>query len=147
MANLTEQEQQELEAMWAANLAKLNDLTLIRKNCANRIDAAVIAATTKTNALLAEYQVREAQSIAFKAGGYVGVMGDQLNAYSVEYRISPQIAADTVLAQANGLRYLLGKLGEARMKKGSLNFEETAEAIETKTQEILGLITSIASQM
>lgn len=64
-----------------------------------------------------EYQLREAQAIAFLTPGFVGATPRQIRAFSERAGITDTAAATLILQQAAQLRELLEVVGETRMRK------------------------------
>ena len=94
-----------------------------------------------------EYQLREQQAVAYKAGGYKGVLPTQIAAFAAPTGKGGKEATDIIIAQADNLRMVMGKLGVLRMRKFELKGLQTAAEVDKRTAEILAEIKPIADKL
>lgn len=80
---------------------------------------------------VAEYQLTEADALAFKAAGYKGDVPLSVQSYVDSSNISPKQATDGILAQAAGMRALVVQIREARLLgKSKVKAAKEAEAAQ-----------------
>ena len=84
-----------------------------------------------------EYEVREQQARDYKAGGCKGEAPLQVAAFAKPAGKTACEATDIIIAQADNLRMVMGKLGVLRMRKFELKGLKTAAEVEKRTAEIL----------
>nr|DAJ90714.1 MAG TPA: hypothetical protein [Caudoviricetes sp.] len=94
-----------------------------------------------------EYEVREQQARDYKAGGCKGEAPLQVAAFAKPAGKTACEATDIIIAQADNLRMMLGKLGALRMRKFELKGLKTAAEVEKRTAEILAEIKPIADKL
>lgn len=94
-----------------------------------------------------EYEVREQQARDYKAGGCKGEAPLQVAAFAKPAGKSACEATDIIIAQADNLRMVMGKLGALRMRKFELKGLKTAAEVEKRTAEILAEIRPIADKL
>lgn len=95
----------------------------------------------------AEYQLREQQARDYKAGGCKGEAPLQVAAFAKPAGKTACEATDIIIAQADNLRMMLGKLGALRMRKFELKGLKTAAEVDKRTAEILAEIKPIADKL
>lgn len=95
----------------------------------------------------AEYQLREQQARNYKAGGCKGEAPLQVAAFAKPAGKTACEATDIIIAQADNLRMMLGKLGALRMRKFELKGLQTAAEVDKRTAEILVEIKPIADKL
>ena len=95
----------------------------------------------------AEYQLREQQARDYKAGGCKGEAPLQVAAFAKPAGKTACEATDIIIAQADNLRMMLGKLGALRMRKFELKGLQTAAEVDKRTVEILAEIKPIADKL
>ena len=95
----------------------------------------------------AEYQLREQQARDYKAGGCKGEAPLQVAAFAKPAGKTACEATDIIIAQADNLRMMLGKLGALRMRKFELKGLQTAAEVDKRTAEILAEIKPIADTL
>ena len=95
----------------------------------------------------AEYQLREQQARDYKAGSCKGEAPLQVAAFAKPAGKTACEATDIIIAQADNLRMMLGKLGALRMRKFELKGLQTAAEVEKRTAEILAEIKPIADKL
>ena len=95
----------------------------------------------------AEYKLREQQARDYKAGGCKGDMPEQVAAFAKPAGKTACEATDIIIAQADNLRMVLGKLGVLRMRKLELKDLKTAAEVDKRTAEILAEIQPIADKL
>ena len=95
----------------------------------------------------AEYQLREQQARDYKAGGCKGEAPLQVAAFAKPAGKTACEATDIIIAQADNLRMMLGKLGVLRMRKFELKGLQTAAEVDKRTAEILAEIKPIADTL
>ncbi|MFC2414662.1 hypothetical protein [Neisseria elongata] len=95
----------------------------------------------------AEYQLREQQARDYKAGGCKGDVPEQVAAFAKPAGKTACEATDIIIAQADNLRMVLGKLGVLRMRKLELKDLKTAAEVDKRTAEILAEIQPIADKL
>ena len=95
----------------------------------------------------AEYQLRERQARDYKAGGCKGEAPLQVAAFAKPAGKTACEATDIIIAQADNLRMMLGKLGALRMRKFELKGLQTASEVEKRAAEILAEIKPIADTL
>ena len=95
----------------------------------------------------AEYQLREQQARDYKSGGCKGEAPLQVAAFAKPAGKTACEATDIIIAQADNLRMVLGKLGVLRMRKFELKGLKTAAEVEKRTAEILAEIKPIADKL
>ena len=95
----------------------------------------------------AEYQLREQQARDYKAGGCKGEAPLQVAAFAKPAGKTACEATDIIIAQADNLRMMLGKLGALRMRKFELKGLQTAVEVDKRTAEILAEIKPIADTL
>ena len=95
----------------------------------------------------AEYQLREQQARDYKAGGCKGEAPLQVAAFAKPAGKTACEATDIIIAQADNLRMMLGKLGALRMRKFELKGLQTAAEVDKRTAEILAEIKPIADKL
>ena len=95
----------------------------------------------------AEYQLREQQARDYKAGGCKGEAPLQVAAFAKPAGKTACEATDIIIAQADNLRMMLGKLGALRMRKFELKGLQTAAEVDKRTAEILAEIKPIANKL
>lgn len=133
---------------WVLDSAgKAKQLQVAIERGAAQIDAAVTAVYDQFNQFILEYQLREAQAIAFKEGGYKGAVPDQVAAYADPAGLEPHVACEHILASAEKLRHALNELGKLRMRKVHLRFDPTVESVEAETSEVLTKVKAIAEAL
>ena len=94
-----------------------------------------------------EYEVREQQARDYKAGGCKGEAPLQVAAFAKPAGKTACEATDIIIAQADNLRMVMGKLGALRMRKFELKGLQTAAEVEKRTAEILAEIKPIADKL
>mgnify|MGYP000967255968 CR=1 FL=1 len=94
-----------------------------------------------------EYEVREQQARDYKAGGCKGEAPLQVAAFAKPAGKTACEATDIIIAQADNLRMVMGKLGVLRMRKFELKGLKTAAEVEKRTAEILAEIKPIADKL
>ena len=94
-----------------------------------------------------EYEVREQQARDYKAGGCKGKAPEQVDAFAKPAGKTACEATDIIIAQADNLRVVMGKLGALRMRKFELKGMKTAAEVEKRTAEILAEIRPIADKL
>jgi len=94
-----------------------------------------------------EYEVREQQARDYKAGGCKGEAPLQLAAFAKPAGKTACEATDIIIAQADNLRMVMGKLGALRMRKFELKGLKTAAEVEKRTAEILAEMRPIADKL
>ena len=94
-----------------------------------------------------EYEVREQQARDYKAGGCKGEAPEQVAAFAKPAGKTACEATDIIIAQADNLRMVMGKLGALRMRKFELKGLKTATEVEKRTAEILAEIKPIADKL
>ena len=94
-----------------------------------------------------EYEVREQQARDYKAGGCKGEAPMQVAAFAKPAGKTACEATDIIIAQADNLRMVMGKLGALRMRKFELKGMKTAAEVEKRTAEILAEIKPIADKL
>ena len=95
----------------------------------------------------AEYKLREQQARDYKAGGCKGEAPMQVAAFAKPAGKTACEATDIIIAQADNLRMVMGKLGALRMRKFELKGLKTAAEVDKRTAEILAEIRPIADKM
>lgn len=95
----------------------------------------------------AEYQLREQQARDYKSGGCKGEAPLQVAAFAKPAGKTACEATDIIIAQADNLRMVMGKLGALRMRKFELKGLKTAAEVEKRTAEILAEIRPIADKL
>ena len=95
----------------------------------------------------AEYKLREQQARDYKAGGCKGKAPEQVDAFAKPAGKTACEATDIIIAQADNLRLILGKLGVLRMRKLELKDLKTADEVDKRTAEILAEIKPIADKL
>ena len=95
----------------------------------------------------AEYKLREQQARDYKAGGCKGEAPMQVAAFAKPTGKTACEATDIIIAQADNLRMVLGKLGVLRMRKLELKDLKTAAEVDKRTAEILAEIQPIADKL
>ena len=94
-----------------------------------------------------EYEVREQQARDYKAGGCKGEAPEQVAAFAKPAGKTACEATDIIIAQADNLRMVMGKLGALRMRKFELKGLKTAAEVDKRTAEILAEIKPIADKL
>ncbi|WP_278584177.1 hypothetical protein [Eikenella corrodens] len=94
-----------------------------------------------------EYLLREQQARDYKAGGCKGEAPLQVAAFAKPAGKTACEATDIIIAQADNLRMVMGKLGALRMRKFELKGLQTATEVEKRTAEILAEIKPIADKL
>lgn len=94
-----------------------------------------------------EYEVREQQARDYKAGGCKGEVPLQVAAFAKPAGKTACEATDIIIAQADNLRMVMGKLGALRMRKFELKGLKTAAEVDKRTAEILAEIRPIADKL
>mgnify|MGYP000250312012 CR=1 FL=1 len=94
-----------------------------------------------------EYEVREQQARDYKAGGCKGEAPMQVAAFAKPAGKTACEATDIIIAQADNLRMVMGKLGALRMRKFELKGLKTAAEVDKRTAEILAEIRPIADKL
>ena len=94
-----------------------------------------------------EYEVREQQARDYKAGGCKGEAPEQVAAFAKPAGKTACEATDIIIAQADNLRMVMGKLGVLRMRKFELKGLKTAAEVDKRTAEILAEIKPIADKL
>ena len=94
-----------------------------------------------------EYLLREQQARDYKAGGCKGEAPMQVAAFAKPAGKTACEATDIIIAQADNLRMVMGKLGALRMRKFELKGLKTAAEVDKRTAEILAEIKPIADKL
>ena len=94
-----------------------------------------------------EYLLREQQARDYKTGGCKGEAPLQVAAFAKPAGKTACEATDIIIAQADNLRMVMGKLGALRMRKFELKGLKTAAEVEKRTAEILAEIKPIADKL
>ena len=94
-----------------------------------------------------EYEVREQQARDYKAGGCKGEAPMQVAAFAKPAGKTACEATDIIIAQADNLRMVMGKLGALRMRKFELKGLKTTAEVDKRTAEILAEIRPIADKL
>nr|DAJ30636.1 MAG TPA: hypothetical protein [Caudoviricetes sp.] len=94
-----------------------------------------------------EYLLREQQARDYKAGGCKGEAPLQVAAFAKPAGKTACEATDIIIAQADNLRIIMGKLGALRMRKFELKGLQTAAEVDKRTAEILAEIKPIADKL
>lgn len=94
-----------------------------------------------------EYLLREQQARDYKAGGCKGEAPLQVAAFAKPAGKTACEATDIIIAQADNLRIVMGKLGALRMRKFELKGLQTAAEVDKRTAEILAEIKPIADKL
>lgn len=117
------------------------------KTMSAQVEAAVMDVLARPIRLSREYELREADAVAFKAGNYLGTPGRVLLGFATASGRTAQAAADLVLAQANGFRQAELDLADLRMMKYAVELAESeAQALEIFNQT-MAAIAAIAKQI
>ena len=95
----------------------------------------------------AEYKLREQQARDYKEGGCKGDVPEQVAAFAKPAGKTACEATDIIIAQADNLRMVLGKLGVLRMRKLELKDLKSAAEVDKRTAEILAEIQPIADKL
>ena len=111
------------------------------------INGAVEQAYRYVTRFEAEYKLREQQARDYKAGGCKGDVPEQVAAFAKPAGKTACEATDIIIAQADNLRMVLGKLGVLRMRKLELKDLKTAAEVDKRTAEILAEIQPIADKL
>lgn len=111
------------------------------------INDAVEQAYHQVTRFEAEYKLREQQARDYKAGGCKGDVPEQVAAFAKPAGKTACEATDIIIAQADNLRMVLGKLGVLRMRKLELKDLKTAAEVDKRTAEILAEIQPIADKL
>lgn len=111
------------------------------------INDAVEQAYHQVTRFEAEYKLREQQARDYKAGGCKGDMPEQVAAFAKPAGKTACEATDIIIAQADNLRMVLGKLGVLRMRKLELKDLKSAAEVDKRTAEILAEIQPIADKL
>lgn len=111
------------------------------------INDAVEQAYHQVTRFEAEYKLREQQAHDYKAGGCKGEAPEQVAAFAKPAGKTACEATDIIIAQADNLRMVLGKLGVLRMRKLELKDLKTAAEVDKRTAEILAEIQPIADKL
>lgn len=90
-----------------------------------------------------EYELREGEAQAFKAGGYSGEPGALVKGFADNAGMTYRAAADLTLTQAAGLRAAIPALGNLRMKKYAVVAAATMEEAQAVFDEALAAIDAI----
>lgn len=94
-----------------------------------------------------EYLLREQQARDYKAGGCKGEAPEQVAAFAKPAGKTACEATDIIIAQADNLRMVMGKLGALRMRKFELKGLKTAAEVDKRAAEILAEIKPIADKL
>lgn len=114
----------------------------------NEIDEAARALYNRFIPFSQEYELRENQAQAFKSADYTGAVPAQVAAYATPAGKTARQAADTILAQAAGLRSAISQLGVLRMKKVTLKNPNVDIAVARQvTAEVLADIQTLGAQL
>lgn len=114
----------------------------------NEIDEAARALYNRFIPFSQEYELRENQAQAFKSANYTGAVPAQVAAYATPAGKTPRQAADTILAQAAGLRYAIDQLGVLRMMKVTLENPNVDIAVARQvTADTLAGIQMLGAQL
>ena len=111
------------------------------------INDAVEQAYHQVTRFEAEYKLREQQARDYKAGGCKGDVPEQVAAFAKPAGKTACEATDIIIAQADNLHMVLGKLGVLRMRKLELKDLKTAAEVNKRTAEILAEIQPIADKL
>nr|DAY07313.1 MAG TPA: hypothetical protein [Caudoviricetes sp.] len=111
------------------------------------INDAVEQAYHQVTRFEAEYKLREQQARDYKAGGCKGEAPEQVVAFAKPAGKTACEATDIIIAQADNLRMVLGKLGVLRMRKLELKDLKTAAEVDKRTADILAEIQPIADKL
>lgn len=115
----------------AFEASRAPSLPAVKASLTEAVDAKIAGIYNRWLRFEAEYVAREAAARAFKAAGYAGDPGVWVTAFSSNAGMSNTMAADLIIAQADGLRTALQALGALRMAKYGIvaaNSVETAQA-------------------
>ena len=114
----------------------------------NEIDEAARALYNRFTPFSQEYELREKQAQAFKSANYRGAIPAQVAAYATPAGKTAKQATDTILAQADGLRYAIDQLGVLRMKKVTLENPNVDIAVARQvTADTLAGIQMLGAQL
>lgn len=120
---------------------------LDRDDLAAKIDAAVAAITARYAPFLEEYKTREAQARAFAAADFTGPVPQQVAAFATPAGLSAQVATQTIIAQADGLRTASDLLGVQRMRKYEVLRAATDAQALAAHAEVMATIAAIGAQI
>lgn len=111
------------------------------------INGAVAQAYHNVTRFEAEYKLREQQARDYKEGGCKGDVPEQVAAFAKPAGKTACEATDIIIAQADNLRMVFGKLGALRMRKLELNDLKSAVEVDKRTAEILAEIQPLADKL
>lgn len=111
------------------------------------IDRKVAAIYTRVGQYSEEYKLREAQALTFQAAGYEGEMPRQVAAFALRAGLDPQVATETILAQAGQYWTALDDLGDLRMRKIEVLRAETKQQAKATHAEVVAEIKVIGAAL
>lgn len=137
--------------MWADGAIQLrppvalsgNKLDDLKAKLFSEIENTVLAICTKPNILRVEYERREAEAIAYRDNGVVGVAGDYLYDFAVSENRTYADAATRVLSQAAAFRNAEKPLASCRMRKYEVlraSTEADVRAVHAETMTAIGAV-------
>lgn len=118
-------------------LANISDLK-------SKIDAKAASIYARWTRFEAEYRERETAAAAFAAAGYNGDPGIWVESFADSAGVSYQAAAQTIIAQAAGLRNVLAQIAALRMRKYELNSLVGQSAVD-RANEIMADMDTVAA--
>ncbi len=133
------------QAMYDA--AVLAELTVLKSKLIGEIEGAVMAVYSRPVQLAREYELREADAVAFVAANYQGAPGRVLAGFATSSGMTPTAAANLVIAQSNAFRGAELSLADLRMRKYEVSRATTVEQINTIHAETIAAIKVIAAQI
>lgn len=121
------------------------DLDQLKKILVADIDDHIAAICAKWTRFQAGYLEREAAARAFKAASYVGDAGEWITSFATPAGLTPPVAANLIITQADGLKAALKALEAARMKKYSVARATTEQAVRSAYAAVIAEANTIAA--
>jgi hypothetical protein len=123
----------------------VRDLTAVKDGLSSNVDAIVAAIYGRWLRFEAEYIEREAAARAFAAAGYEGEPGVWVMSFADPAGLSPAVAADRIIEQADKLRQALQDLGAQRMAKYRIQSAPDEAAAQGEYAAIIAAVDGIAA--
>jgi len=112
-----------------------------------QVDDAVASVYSVFTRFSQEYLMREQAAQAYVNSNYTIAPTIWVTSFATPANVSPQLAAQTILAQANQLNSALAALAAQRMRKYEIAASTSPTAAQSVYESIMGDIASIAAEL
>lgn len=94
-----------------------------------------------------EYQAGEVAARAYKAAGYTGAVSVYISSYAQGASVSNQVAADTIITQADAAYAMIPQLRAIRMQKYDVLSASTEAGIKASYDNVMAQVTPFLNSL